>query len=133
MSSQQKNETFTITQKTKGRFPNLPFADIKQAVLGRRYNLSLVFVENSFSKKINTHYRGKNKPTNVLAFPISKTEGELFINLPLVKKEAPMFSLPFPSFLLFIFIHGLLHLKGLRHGSRMGKEEKKWMKKYSLG
>ncbi|HEY4486983.1 MAG TPA: rRNA maturation RNase YbeY [Candidatus Paceibacterota bacterium] len=127
----KNNPTCTITQKTKGRYPNLPFVDIKEHILGKSYDLSLVLTGNTLSKKINKHYKGKDKPANVLAFPLSAKSGELFVDLETVKKQAPSFSLNYRQFLIFIFIHGLLHLKGSRHGSRMETEEKKWMKKYS--
>ena len=127
----KENPTCTITQKTKGRYPNLPFVDIKEHILGKSYGLSLVLIGHTLSRKINKHYRGKDKSANVLAFPFSKKSGELFIDLETVKKQAPSFSLSYRQFIVFIFIHGLLHLKGSRHGSRMETEERKWMKKYS--
>jgi len=65
-------------------------------------------------RRLNRTYRGQDKSTNVLAFPISKNLGEIFIN--------PSRAKPFG--VKFLFVHALLHLKGMRHGAKMEKLEK---------
>ena len=90
-------------------------AEIKDYVLGKDYDLSLVFCDNRLSRRLNRTYRGKDKPTNVLAFPISESSGEIFINLKKLDGFSP----------LFLFIHALLHLKGLEHSAKMESEEQK--------
>jgi probable rRNA maturation factor len=115
----------------------IPFNDIKNDVLGLDYELSLVFVGRSHSRKHNRTYRGKDKPTNILSFPLSKTSGEILIDLETAKSEHKKFSKTFPEFVLFLFIHGLLHLKGMEHGATMEKREEKlfilWRAKLQLG
>jgi probable rRNA maturation factor len=127
-----KKESFSIQNTTKGKLPSLPFLELKESILGKNYTLSCVFVGDALSKKLNRTYRGKNKPTNVLSFPLSKTEGEIFLNLKLAKKEAPKFEEKYKNFVGFLFIHGLLHLKGLDHGSRMERAEKLARKKFGI-
>src|SRR3989344_4196767 len=97
----------------------LPFHNMKKAVLGDRYALSLVFVGNARSRALNKKYRGKNKPANVLSFPLGPSDGEIFLNPLCAKKDAPSFHATPQKMLGIIFIHGMLHLKGLRHGSTM--------------
>jgi len=104
--------------------------EIKDAILGKRYELSLVFVDSKFSRRLNRIYREINKPTNILSFPLSKTSGEIFIDLTQAKKEFKKFDLTFSQFITFLFIHGLLHLKGMTHGSTMEKAERKFYKKF---
>ena len=115
----------------------LPVADskrekIKDGVLGKKYELSLVFTDSKLSRKLNKIYRGKNEPTNVLAFPLSKTSGEIFIDLTVAKQEAKKFDMSFKKFVHFLFIHALLHLKGMVHGRKMEQAEKKLLKKFFL-
>lgn len=124
------NDSFSITQKTKGKLPSLPFWQIKQAVLGDKYELSIVFIGDKRSRDLNKKYRAKDKPTNVLSFPISKTSGEIFINLRLAKKQAPDFSMSPDNFVGKLVIHGMLHLKGFEHGSRMELTEARFVKKF---
>lgn len=99
-------------------------------MLGEKYTLSLVFIGDKKSHSLNKKYRGKDKPTNVLAFPLSDEEGEIFINLDQVKREASSFEMNGSSFCAFLFIHGLLHLEGYPHGSRMEQAEKKLLKEF---
>lgn len=87
--------------------------EIKERVLGKNFDLSVVIANDALMKKLNETYRKKKGPTDVLSFSLSPTMGEIFIN----KKAAR------PDYL---FIHSLLHLKGLRHGKKMETEEKKW-------
>lgn len=106
------------------------FARVAQDTLGKTYDLSVVCVGDAFSKKLNTAYRNKKKGTNVLAFPLSKTSGEIYINIPRARKEARSFESTPLTHICFLFVHGLLHLKGYDHGPRMEQLERRLMKKY---
>lgn len=117
---------------TKSTLPRVPFDDMKIAALGKNYSLSLVFVGDSRSRKLNQAYRNKNKPTNILSFPYEKNEGEIFINLSKAKNEAKLFDREYENFVAFLFIHGLMHLKGMDHGSTMEKAEAKLRKQFRV-
>ena len=121
----------TITNKTKGKLPSLPFVSIKNKILGKKYDLSISFVSAKKQKEVNRTYRGINKTTNILSFPISKTSGEITFDLSKVKKDAPLFKMTYPNFLKYLVIHGCLHLKGFEHSSTMEKEEKKFLDLFS--
>ncbi len=120
-----------IENKARKTIPLIPWRKITDCVLGEDYELSLAFIGNQVSKKLNNHYRHKDRPTNILSFPLEKNEGEILINIKIVKKEAKELKEKESSYLAYIFIHGLLHLKGFRHGSRMETEEKKIREKFS--
>ena len=126
-------EKFSIINKTKSKLPDLPFLRIKNDILGKKYSLSLAFVDEKESKTINNEYRKKNKPTNILSFLLHKNEGEIIICPAVVKKEAKNFEKTFPEFLGFLVIHGMLHLKGFEHSSTMEKLENKYDQKYFGG
>lgn len=85
--------------------------------MGEKYELSLVFCGPALSKRLNKTYRDKDHATNVLSFPISKTSGEIFIDLATLKG----FSVK------HLFIHGCLHLKGMEHGAKMEKLEQHFL------
>lgn len=104
---------------------SIPFTLLKDKILSKGYDLSLVFVDSYFSRKLNATYRGHDKPANILSFPLTKNSGEIFIDLMVAKKEAPTFEMTFEKFVKYLFIHGCLHLKGMRHGVTMDKAEKK--------
>ncbi len=123
---------FHITNKTRSTPQRVSFVAMKNRILGGNYELSLVFVGNKDSQKLNKKYRGKNKPTNVLSFPLEKNSGEIFICLPVAKKEARNFDKSVNNFIAYLFIHGLLHLKGMKHGTMMDKAEEKFQKEFRI-
>ncbi|MEI6316689.1 MAG: rRNA maturation RNase YbeY [bacterium] len=125
------DSNLSILNKTKGKLPRLPFVQLKNKILGDDYDLSLVFVSPRESHKINLQYRGKDNPTNVLSFPLSKTSGEIFLDQKTSAKDAPNFDMTPTKFLQFLVIHAMLHLKGYEHGSTMEKQEKKFLKIFS--
>ncbi|MBX4181622.1 rRNA maturation RNase YbeY [Candidatus Parcubacteria bacterium] len=122
--------SISIKNKTRKSPPRLPFERMAESVLGKSYDLSLVFCGEAESHKLNYQYRGKDKPTNVLSFPISPNSGEIFIDLKTAEKEYKNFGLSFQKFVGYLFIHGLLHLKGMEHGYTMEKAEKTLLKKF---
>lgn len=130
MATVEKN--FQLTQFTKGKLPSLPFVRIKDAVLGKDYNLSLVFVGKMRARKLNLLWRNKNYPTDILSFPLTKKSGEIFICPPIVEQKAPGWNRPTKNFLAFLLIHGLCHLKGFAHGSRMEAQEIKFRNKFGI-
>ena len=123
-------DKFSITNKTRSTLPRVPFVNIKNTALGKDYSLSLVFIGEKKSKELNFSYRGKNKPTNILSFPLNKKSGEIFITLSVVKKQLKKFDRKFENLVAFLFIHGLMHLKGLDHSSTMERAEEKLRKQF---
>ena len=106
------------------------YAKLKNNILGKKYSLSIAFISANKSREINKKYRKKDKPANVLAFPYSQNEGEILLAPQVIKREAKDFGLSAGAFERFLVIHGMLHLKGMRHGGIMEKAEKKYYEKY---
>jgi len=121
---------FSLINMTKGKLPSLPFVALKEDILGKNYNLSIAFVDEKKSKELNKKYRNKNKPTNILSFSLSKKDGELILCPSVIKKEFKKFDRTLPKFIGFLVIHGMLHLKGYQHSSKMEEAEKKYDQKY---
>lgn len=121
---------FSISKTIRGAIPRGPFLRMKESVLGKEYTLSLVFIGDRKAKTLNVHYRNKQTPANVLSFPFSKHEGEIFLNLARIRREHKKFGLTYEGHIHYLFIHGLLHLKGLPHGSTMDKTERELRKRF---
>ena len=106
----------------KGR---LPFEKVARAILGARFELSLVVCGDSLARRMNTKYRlpaqagKKTYAPNVLSFPLSKSEGEIFLNVRKAMREARRYEVSLRERLALLFVHGCFHLKGLRHGRIM--------------
>src|SRR3989338_8802261 len=107
------------------------FADkietIKKDILGKKYCLSIAFVSPAKSREINKRYRKKNNATNVLSFSLRKNEGELVLCKKIIRQEAKNLNKKFEDWLGFLVIHGMLHLKGMKHGKKMEMKEKKYL------
>ena len=103
-------------------------ADVRQwaaAALAddRRHRELLVrIVDEDETRMLNSRYRGKDRPTNVLSFPCepppgvqSDHLGDLVICAPVVVREARMQGKPVEHHWAHMVIHGVLHLRGYDH------------------
>lgn len=122
----------TVNNLTRQTTPKLLFEEIANKILGKRYDLSIVFIGATRSQHLNKNFRQKDKPTNVLAFPLSDRQGEIFIDLGTAKKTARKFEQSLTFHLNFLLIHACLHLKGYDHGSTMESEEDRLIKALKL-
>ena len=80
--------------------------------------LSILFTDNAAIQRLNAQYRGKDKPTNVLAFPQSSGPllGDIVLAYETVRDEAALAGKPFRAHMAHLIIHGFLHLLGYDHG-----------------
>ena len=123
--------SLSITSTVKS-YPRHKYADMADKILGKRYELSLVFVGKTRAATLNKTYRNKTYSPNVLSFPLDTQTGEIFICPQVAASEAAKFDLTPKGYIGFLFIHGCLHLKGLDHGDTMDKQEAKWVKHFGL-
>lgn len=124
------SDSFSVRKTTRGSMPRLPFERMAQEILGRTYELSLVVCGDTLAQRMNKEYRKKSYKPNVLSFPISKTEGEIFLNVQCAKREAKKYGMAFSDRLALLFVHGCFHLKGLDHGAKMEAAEQKVLKRF---
>jgi probable rRNA maturation factor len=122
--SEEKN--LTIIRK-KGSLPPLPYRAMKEKILGKTYDLTIVFCSPQESQDRNKAYRDKDYPTNILSFPLNETSGEIYISLYIVRKDYKKFSMTYTKFLHLLMVHGMLHLKGHDHGSTMEELEDRYL------
>ncbi len=97
--------------------------EIKNEILGESYDLSFAFVDKDTIQELNTKYRSIDKPTDVLSFTLSEESGEILICREIAKSKSKDFNMKAEEFLIFLVIHGMLHLKGLDHGAKMSAYE----------
>ena len=91
---------------------------------GSKIELSVNLVVETKIKNLNKKYRNKNTATNVLSFPLSTDVlkkygilplGDIFICLPVAKKEADGENISVENKLAWLTVHGFLHLLGYDH------------------
>lgn len=110
--------------------------DLSKALLHLRLQsseLSVLFVNSRRMKILNDLYRGINKDTDVLSFPLMDKQpdmelstnvplisgphilGDIVISVPKALAQAKEFKTGFYDELLRLLVHGLLHLTGYDH------------------
>ncbi|OGN00123.1 MAG: rRNA maturation RNase YbeY [Candidatus Yanofskybacteria bacterium RIFCSPHIGHO2_01_FULL_41_27] len=91
---------------------------------GSKVEISVNLTGETKIKNLNKKYRNKNTATNVLSFPLSTDVlkkygilplGDIFICLPVAKKEADGENISVENKLAWLTVHGFLHLLGYDH------------------
>lgn len=102
-----------------------------------RKELSILFTGDSRIRKLNARYRDIDKATDVLSFPQSdggKTDslllGDVVISVETAWRQAKDHNLSFDEELVFLLIHGTLHLLGYDH-EKSPAEAKRMQRKTS--
>ena len=121
-----------VTNETHATIPNMAFRRIARTILGNTYLLSVVFASSSRMKKLNLIYRNKKVATDILSFPLSKSEGEIYVCPIETRKQSKKFDRPYKNFLAFLFIHGCVHLKGYDHSGTMESIEAKLRSRFGI-
>jgi probable rRNA maturation factor len=86
-----------------------------------RLEQTIRIVGEAESRELNSRYRDKANPTNVLAFPGANELldydclGDLVICAPVVAAEAEAQDKPVEAHWAHLVVHGMLHLQGFDH------------------
>ena len=100
----------------------------------KKHEFTILLTNSKKMKKLNKTFRKKNKPTDVLSFPISKNYskkiyiGDIALSYEIINKRSNLtnFNFEFDK----MWIHGYLHLIGYDH--KKFKDFKKMNKKENL-
>jgi probable rRNA maturation factor len=92
--------------------------------------LSVVLVGDRAIQALNREHRGKDRPTDVLAFPLGRSPvkgvprllGDIVISLPTAARQARSRKRPLLPEARFLLAHGLLHLIGYDHATKLQKQ-----------
>ena len=108
--------------------------------------LSILLTDDATIHALNREHRGKDKPTDVLAFPLDETDeppprtatavrskskasqaprvlGDVVISLDTAERQAVSRKRPLTDEVRFLLAHGLLHLIGYDHDTQPKKRE----------
>lgn len=110
----------------------LPFEDMARALLPKNYQLSLVICADTLAGRMNKEYRKKTYKPNVLSFPLSDTEGEIFLNIRKAEREARRMGIPAKWRIAHLFIHACAHLRGHDHSDKMDELETRVLKRFGF-
>ena len=117
-------------QKICNSFPK------KYKFLNKKVSLTLLLSNNKNIQKLNKIFRKKNKPTDILSFPLTRKVriskqaylGDIIISFNFMNKPHSLNKKSFNEKVIKTFIHGFLHLLGFDHKknkdyAKMLKEE----------
>jgi len=99
----------------------------------RRVELSVALVTDEQIRELNKTFRHKNKPTDVLAFPMTALDGtslgdvvgastllllgDVVVSIDTARRQAARRRRSLLHELTMLLAHGVLHLLGYQHGS----------------
>jgi len=104
--------------------------DFSQRVLEHQgkdlWDLSFLLCDDETMRGLNSQYRGKDEPTDVLSFEFGESvrsedgserwaAGDIAISLDTLAKNAEYFDVSEDEELRRLVVHGILHLSGLDH------------------
>ena len=115
-SKRLKNKNLFF-QKICNAFPK------KYKFLNKKVSFTLLLSNNKKIQKLNKLFRKKNKPTDILSFPLTKKFrvskqtylGDIIISYNFINKPKSLNTKLFKEKVIKIFIHGFLHLLGFDH------------------
>ncbi|MEX0342903.1 MAG: rRNA maturation RNase YbeY [Erythrobacter sp.] len=104
-------------------------AEVEPALSNARLTVSLLFTTDEEVHALNREWRGKDKPTNVLSFPMLERDelldlapegppemlGDLALAYGTCEREATVKGIALGNHATHLIIHGLLHLAGHDH------------------
>lgn len=107
------------------------FSDIAEEVFkflnleNNDYEISLLMTNDEVIREYNNQYRGKDKATDVLSFPMEEENilGDIAISYDTAKRQAEENEINIDRETAFLFIHGLLHLLGYDHETSQEDEK----------
>ena len=119
-------------QKICNAFPK------KYRFLNKKVSFTLLLSNNKNIQKLNKFFRKKNKPTDILSFPLTKKIriskqtylGDIIISYNFINKPKSLNTKLFKEKVIKIFIHGFLHLLGFDH--KKNKDYIKMLKEEGL-
>ncbi|HEY3487235.1 MAG TPA: rRNA maturation RNase YbeY [Gammaproteobacteria bacterium] len=87
-------------------------------------SVCIAVVDEQESGAMNAKYRGQQKATNVLSFPLELPDyvaeaalGDVVICAPVVEREAHAQGKPVAAHWAHMVVHGMLHLQGYDHAT----------------
>ena len=121
----------TVLLQSEVDLPSSLLKDLEQRAItllahaGKKESeLSILLVDDQKMTELNSSFRGKDKTTNVLSFPMLDDDdvpagpqmlGDIVISVNTAEKEARACGSSLSDYLVVLLVHGLVHLLGFDH------------------
>ena len=126
----------SVSENLDAEEGDIPDADLvqqwaeKACLCDDRVVTSVQIVSKDEMRELNNTWRGKNRPTNVLSFPMQSPDevdpkilGDLVLCADVINTEARQQHKPDQAHWAHMVVHGMLHLQGYDHIDEHQAEE----------
>lgn len=140
-----QNESIKISQEMEDKISSALATGLDHLGYGNDYEISITIVDAKEIRQLNNQYRGVDKETDVLSFPLYEKDqipqagmlGDIVISSNRVRQQAEKFGHSQEREFIYLTIHSLLHLLGYDHIEdderlEMRTKEKEIMKKLGI-
>lgn len=142
-----KRSSFSVTVINQTR-QQLPLAFFRVAAeqclrtlhAARGSTIGIVFVGAAAMRQLNGQYRGKDRTTNILAFPYAKRtpgrkgriSGDVVFCVSEARREAKFLGRTLKIHLAVLLVHGMVHLAGYSHDRSSAAQQMEKVEKLIL-
>lgn len=140
-----ENELIKISDTMLEKIKNALVTGLELLGYSNNYEISISIVDENEIRELNNRYRGVDKKTDVLSFPLYERHeipqsgmlGDIVISSNKVREQAKEFGHSEEREFIYLAIHSLLHLLGYDHIEEedrieMRSKEKAIMKKLGI-
>jgi probable rRNA maturation factor len=134
-----------VRRATESAIAQSAFPDLARSV--RPVELSVRLTSDDEVRALNAHWRGKDKPTNVLSFPLAEQYeleqgdeegpelmlGDIVLAHGVCEREAAEKHVSFEEHAAHLIVHGTLHLLGYDHRDDAGAKDMESREVKALG
>ncbi|KUO51437.1 MAG: hypothetical protein APF76_13790 [Desulfitibacter sp. BRH_c19] len=88
------------------------------------YEIGVTLVDDTYIQELNSKYRGKEMPTDVLSFPLTDEDeldgdtfvvGDVVISLETAERQSSEYGHSLLRETVYLLIHGIYHILGYTH------------------
>ncbi len=131
-----EQEKVAIPADWTGKINRVAEICLQEEEITPKAEIGLMFVDNEQIREMNSTYRDKDSATDVLSFPMYEADeaiedeeeillGDIVISLERAAEQAEEYGHSLEREVMYLLVHGLLHLAGYDH---MEDDEKKEMR-----
>lgn len=137
-----KNEQdiIEVTPELKKLIVNSVAQSLKYEEFPDKCEVSVTLTDNEEIHVLNREYRGVDRPTDVLSFPIFDEDdmggktilGDIVLSLERAREQALEFGHSFEREVAFLTVHSMLHLLGYDHEEGKAQESEMFTRQESI-
>lgn len=122
-----------ISRSTICKIKKVVKLTVEEAYPEHEFEVSVTICDDGYIHELNKEYRGKDRPTDVLSFPMLEFDtpeittllGDIIISIDTAEKQAIEYGNTLERELCFLSVHSSLHLLGYDHET--SEDDEKYM------